>query len=116
MSVIQEWSEDESEEEESQQPISREDSGIQVDRTPQEDQEQNDKMVPVTWAGERTLLSGRAVNTAVWIGSLSAACVIVGELDARSWLELHVVTPYWVPHSSRFPHSLHLHSNLLNVW
>uniref|UniRef100_A0A8B9RBN1 Gamma-tubulin complex component n=1 Tax=Astyanax mexicanus TaxID=7994 RepID=A0A8B9RBN1_ASTMX len=85
-----EWSEDESEEEESQQPISREDSGIQVDRTPQEDQEQNNKTVQVTWA--------------------------VGEPDARAWLELHIVTPYWVPHSPRFPHSLHLHSNLLNVW
>uniref|UniRef100_A0A8B9K4U7 Gamma-tubulin complex component n=1 Tax=Astyanax mexicanus TaxID=7994 RepID=A0A8B9K4U7_ASTMX len=84
-----EWSEDESEEEESQQPISREDSGIQVDRTPQEDQEQNNKTVQVTWAGEP---------------------------DARAWLELHIVTPYWVPHSPRFPHSLHLHSNLLNVW
>uniref|UniRef100_A0A672LC99 Gamma-tubulin complex component n=1 Tax=Sinocyclocheilus grahami TaxID=75366 RepID=A0A672LC99_SINGR len=44
-----EWSEDESEEEDSQQPLSREDSGIQVDRTPQEDHEQNDKTVQVTW-------------------------------------------------------------------
>uniref|UniRef100_A0A4W4GM19 Gamma-tubulin complex component n=1 Tax=Electrophorus electricus TaxID=8005 RepID=A0A4W4GM19_ELEEL len=85
-----EWSEDESEEEESQQLLSREDSGIQVDRTPQEDQEQTSKTVQVTWT--------------------------VGEPDARAWLELQVVTPYWVPHSPRFPHSLHLHSNLLNVW
>uniref|UniRef100_A0AAR2L971 Gamma-tubulin complex component n=1 Tax=Pygocentrus nattereri TaxID=42514 RepID=A0AAR2L971_PYGNA len=85
-----EWSEEESEEEESQQPISREDSGIQVDRTPQEYQERNNKTVQVTWT--------------------------VGEPDARAWLERHVVTPYWVPHSPRFPHSLHLHSNLLNVW
>uniref|UniRef100_A0A673N4H1 Gamma-tubulin complex component n=1 Tax=Sinocyclocheilus rhinocerous TaxID=307959 RepID=A0A673N4H1_9TELE len=46
-----EWSEDESEEEDSQQPLSREDSGIQVDRTPQEDHEQNDKTVQVTWTG-----------------------------------------------------------------
>uniref|UniRef100_A0A8C7FM68 Gamma-tubulin complex component n=1 Tax=Oncorhynchus kisutch TaxID=8019 RepID=A0A8C7FM68_ONCKI len=82
-----EWSEEESEDEDSQQPLSREDSGIQVDRTPQEDQE---KTVPVTWT--------------------------VGEPDARSWLEQHVVTPYWQGHTPRFPHSLHLHSNLLNVW
>lgn len=40
----------------------------------------------------------------------------VGEPDARAWLEQHVVTPYWVAHAPRFPHSLHLHSNLLNVW
>uniref|UniRef100_A0AAR2IY50 Gamma-tubulin complex component n=1 Tax=Pygocentrus nattereri TaxID=42514 RepID=A0AAR2IY50_PYGNA len=90
MVAFQEWSEEESEEEESQQPISREDSGIQVDRTPQEYQERNNKTVQVTWT--------------------------VGEPDARAWLERHVVTPYWVPHSPRFPHSLHLHSNLLNVW
>ncbi|XP_062413036.1 gamma-tubulin complex component 5 [Sardina pilchardus] len=85
-----EWSEDESDEDDSQQPLSREDSGIQVDRTPQEDQDQADKNVSVSWT--------------------------VGEPDARAWLEQHVVTPYWVPHSPRFPHSLHLHSNLLNVW
>uniref|UniRef100_A0AAZ3R986 Gamma-tubulin complex component n=1 Tax=Oncorhynchus tshawytscha TaxID=74940 RepID=A0AAZ3R986_ONCTS len=40
----------------------------------------------------------------------------LGEPDARSWLEQHVVTPYWQGHTPRFPHSLHLHSNLLNVW
>ncbi|XP_068599388.1 gamma-tubulin complex component 5 [Brachionichthys hirsutus] len=85
-----EWSEEESEEDDSQQPISREDSGIQLDRTPQEDQDNNNKMVPVKWS--------------------------VGEPDARAWLEQHVVTPYWVAHAPRFPHSLHLHSNLLNVW
>lgn len=86
-----EWSEEESEEEDSQQQISREDSGIQLDRTPQEDQDNaNDKPVPVTWT--------------------------VGEPDARAWLEQHVVAPYWVPNASRFPHSLHLHSNLLNFW
>ncbi|KAM6920891.1 gamma-tubulin complex component 5 [Xenentodon cancila] len=85
-----EWSEDESQDDDSQQPISREDSGIQLDRTPQEDQDNTSKTVPVTWT--------------------------VGEADARTWLEQHVVTPYWVAHSSRFPHSLHLHSNLLNVW
>uniref|UniRef100_A0A673KAL2 Gamma-tubulin complex component n=1 Tax=Sinocyclocheilus rhinocerous TaxID=307959 RepID=A0A673KAL2_9TELE len=85
-----EWSEDESEEEDRQQPLSREDSGIQVDRTPQEDHEQNDKTVQVTWT--------------------------VGEPDSRAWLEQHIVTSYWVPNSPRFPHSLHLHSNLYNVW
>lgn len=85
-----EWSEEESEEEDSQQPLTREDSGIQVDRTPQEDQENSTKTVPVSWT--------------------------VGEPDARAWLEQHVVTPYWVGHAPRFPHSLHLHSNLLNVW
>lgn len=55
---VQEWSEEESEEDERQQPISREDSGIQADsRTPQEDQEQNDKMVQVTWTGKRPAYS-----------------------------------------------------------
>uniref|UniRef100_A0A3Q3GDF7 Gamma-tubulin complex component n=1 Tax=Kryptolebias marmoratus TaxID=37003 RepID=A0A3Q3GDF7_KRYMA len=73
-----------------QQPISREDSGIQLDRTPQEDQDNASKTVPVAWT--------------------------VGEPDARAWLEHHVVTPYWAAHALRFPHSLHLHSNLLNVW
>uniref|UniRef100_A0A8C6TFM1 Gamma-tubulin complex component n=1 Tax=Neogobius melanostomus TaxID=47308 RepID=A0A8C6TFM1_9GOBI len=86
-----EWSEEDSEDEDSQRPISREDSGIQLDRTPQEDQDnENNKPVPVSWT--------------------------VGEPDARAWLEQHVVTPYWVPNASRFPHSLHLHSNLLNFW
>ncbi|XP_053722858.1 gamma-tubulin complex component 5 [Synchiropus splendidus] len=86
-----EWSEEESDDEDDQQPISREDSGIQLDRTPQEDKNNNtNKTVPLTWK--------------------------VGEPDARAWLEQHVVTPYWVPHAPRFPHSLHLHSNLLNVW
>ncbi|XP_046892753.1 gamma-tubulin complex component 5 isoform X2 [Hypomesus transpacificus] len=85
-----EWSEEESEEEASQQPLSRDDSGIQVDRTPQEDQENSTKTVPVSWT--------------------------VGEPDARAWLEQHVVTPYWAGHAPRFPHSLHLHANLLNVW
>ncbi|XP_040039353.1 gamma-tubulin complex component 5 [Gasterosteus aculeatus] len=87
------WSEEESEDGDSQQPISREDSGIQCDRTPQEDQDNNNnnnKAAPVAWT--------------------------VGEPAARVWLEQHVVTPYWVPHAPRFPHSLHLHSNLLNVW
>ncbi|KAM9848381.1 gamma-tubulin complex component 5 [Aulostomus maculatus] len=85
-----EWSEEESEDEDSQQPISREDSGIQLDRTPQEDKDNTNKTVPIPWT--------------------------VGEPDARAWLEQHVVTPYWVAHAPRFPHSLHLHSNLLNVW
>ncbi|XP_072294664.1 gamma-tubulin complex component 5 [Eucyclogobius newberryi] len=84
-----EWSEEESEEEDSQQPISREDSGIQLDTTPPEDNA-NTKPVSVTWT--------------------------VGEPDARAWLEQHVVTPYWAPNASRFPHSLHLHSNLFNFW
>ncbi|XP_034387172.1 gamma-tubulin complex component 5 isoform X2 [Cyclopterus lumpus] len=87
------WSEEESEEDDGQQPISREDSGIQLDRTPLEDQDNNNnnnKASPVTWT--------------------------VGEPGARLWLERHVVTPYWVAHAPRFPHSLHLHSNLLNVW
>ncbi|KAJ8256152.1 hypothetical protein COCON_G00200160 [Conger conger] len=78
-----EWSEEESEEEDSEMSFSREDSGIQVDRTPQEDHQ-------VTWA--------------------------VAEPDAQAWLEQQVVTPYWVSQAPRFPHSLHLHSNLLNVW
>lgn len=86
-----EWSEEESEDDDSQQPLSREDSGIQLDRTPQEDQDNTSKTVPVTWT--------------------------MGEPgDAQAWLEQHVVTPYWVSHASRFPHSLHLHSNLHNVW
>ncbi|KAM6963168.1 gamma-tubulin complex component 5 isoform 2-T2 [Aplochiton taeniatus] len=85
-----EWSEEESEEEDSQQPISREDSGIQVDKTPPEDPENAGKTVPLTWTA--------------------------GEPNARAWLEQHVVTPYWGSHSPRFPHSLHLHSNLLNIW
>uniref|UniRef100_A0A665VGG3 Gamma-tubulin complex component n=1 Tax=Echeneis naucrates TaxID=173247 RepID=A0A665VGG3_ECHNA len=84
------WSEGESEDNDSQQPISREDSGIQLDRTPQEDQTNTNKTVPLTWT--------------------------VGEPDTRAWLEQHVVTPYWAAHAPRFPHSLHLHSNLLNVW
>lgn len=49
--LSQEWSEEESEEDDSQQPISREDSGIQLDRTPQEEQQDNNKTVPVTWTG-----------------------------------------------------------------
>lgn len=51
LSVFQEWSEDESDDDDSQQPISREDSGIQLDRTPQEDQDNSNKTVPVTWTG-----------------------------------------------------------------
>ncbi|XP_061744723.1 gamma-tubulin complex component 5 [Nerophis ophidion] len=85
-----EWSEEETEEEDGRQPISREDSGIQLDKTPQEDKEGGSKTVQVTWT--------------------------VGEPDARVWLEHHVVTPYWVGQAPRFAHSLHLHSNLLNVW
>ncbi|KAM6416857.1 gamma-tubulin complex component 5 isoform 1-T1 [Pluvialis apricaria] len=84
------WS-GESEEEEDTQPLSREDSGIQVDRTPLEDQDPNKKTVPnVSWK--------------------------VGEPDARSWLEQHVVPQYWTGRAPRFSHSLHLHSNLAAVW
>ncbi|XP_019484452.1 PREDICTED: gamma-tubulin complex component 5 [Hipposideros armiger] len=83
------WSED-SENEDDQQPLSREDSGIQVDRTPLEEQDQNRKPgLRVLWKDEP---------------------------DARSWLEQHVVHQYWTARSSRFPHSLHLHSNLAAVW
>ncbi|KAM9021284.1 gamma-tubulin complex component 5 isoform 5-T9 [Ara ararauna] len=84
------WS-GESEEEEDTQPLSREDSGIQVDRTPLEDHDPNKKTVPnVSWK--------------------------VGEPDARSWLEQHVVPQYWTGRAPRFSHSLHLHSNLAAVW
>lgn len=51
LAAFQEWSEEESEDDDSQQPISREDSGIQLDRTPQEDQDNTNKTVPVTWTG-----------------------------------------------------------------
>ncbi|XP_036788441.2 gamma-tubulin complex component 5 isoform X4 [Manis pentadactyla] len=84
------WSE-ESENEDDQQPLSREDSGIQVDRTPLEESDQNRKVGPhVSW---------KAV-----------------ESDGRSWLEQHVVHQYWTDRSPRFPHSLHLHSNLAAIW
>ncbi|MEE6507620.1 hypothetical protein FKM82_027606 [Ascaphus truei] len=82
-----EWSEDED-----QEPLSREDSGIQVDRTPQEDPEQSKKAAPhvVSWK--------------------------VGEPDARTWLEQHVVHQYWTSRAPRFSHSSHLHSNLAAIW
>ncbi|XP_063572408.1 gamma-tubulin complex component 5 isoform X3 [Pongo abelii] len=84
------WSE-ESEEENDQQPLSREDSGIQVDRTPLEEQDQNRKLDPcISWKAD--------------------------EPDDRSWLEHHVVHQYWTARPSQFPHSLHLHSNLAAVW
>ncbi|XP_062945144.1 gamma-tubulin complex component 5 isoform X2 [Cynocephalus volans] len=83
------WSE-ESEDEDDQQSLSREDSGIQVDRTPLEEQDQNRNLGPrVSWKDEP---------------------------DGRSWLEQHVVRPYWTAEPSRLPHSLHLHSNLAAVW
>ncbi|XP_036788442.2 gamma-tubulin complex component 5 isoform X5 [Manis pentadactyla] len=83
------WSE-ESENEDDQQPLSREDSGIQVDRTPLEESDQNRKVGPhVSWKVES---------------------------DGRSWLEQHVVHQYWTDRSPRFPHSLHLHSNLAAIW
>ena len=65
MVAFQEWSEEESEEEESQQSISREDSGIQVDRTPQEDQERNNKTVQVTWTS-KGMISAQIV-TLQWV-------------------------------------------------
>uniref|UniRef100_A0A2K6G8U6 Gamma-tubulin complex component n=1 Tax=Propithecus coquereli TaxID=379532 RepID=A0A2K6G8U6_PROCO len=37
------------------------------------------------------------------------------EPDDQSWLEQHVVHQYWTARPSRFPHSLHLHSNLATV-
>ncbi|XP_042315967.1 gamma-tubulin complex component 5 isoform X2 [Sceloporus undulatus] len=84
-----EWS-DLSDDEEDSEPLSREDSGIQVDRTPQEDQDQNKKSAShVTWKGEP---------------------------DARTWLEQHVAAPYWTGRGVRFSHSLHFHSNLAAVW
>ncbi|XP_045417057.1 gamma-tubulin complex component 5 isoform X5 [Lemur catta] len=84
------WSE-ESEDEDDQQPLSREDSGIQVDRTPLEEQDENRNLGPcVSWKAD--------------------------EPDDRSWLEQHVVHQYWMVRPSRFPHSLHLHSNLAAIW
>lgn len=76
---------------------------------------------PSRWRGRvRTGATAEYVMTLLrlffWIWHNSQLCVIVGEPDARAWLEQHVVTPYWVAHAPRFPHSLHLHSNLLNVW
>ncbi|XP_077795000.1 gamma-tubulin complex component 5 isoform X14 [Macaca mulatta] len=87
---IKNWSE-ESEEENDQLPLSREDSGIQIDRTPLEEQDQNRKLDPcISWKAD--------------------------EPDDRSWLEHHVVHQYWTARPSQFPHSLHLHSNLAAVW
>ncbi|XP_066094901.1 gamma-tubulin complex component 5 [Saccopteryx bilineata] len=84
------WSE-ESEGEEEQQPLSREDSGIQVDRTPLDEQECSRKPGPRgSWEADAP--------------------------DARSWLEQHVVRQYWTARCPRLPHSLHLHSNLAAVW
>lgn len=78
-------------EEDANDSLSREDSGIQVDGTPQEDHDQNKKTVPhVSWK--------------------------VGEPEARSWLEQHVVLQYWTPKAPRVSHSLHLHSNLTAIW
>ncbi|XP_069492714.1 gamma-tubulin complex component 5 [Ambystoma mexicanum] len=85
-----EWS-DASEEEDANDSLSREDSGIQVDGTPQEDHDQNKKTAPpVSWK--------------------------VGEPEARGWLEQHVVLQYWTPKAPRFSHSSHLHSNLTAIW
>uniref|UniRef100_A0A8C5M2Q4 Gamma-tubulin complex component n=1 Tax=Leptobrachium leishanense TaxID=445787 RepID=A0A8C5M2Q4_9ANUR len=79
-----------SEDEDEQESLSREDSGIQVDRTPLEDNEK--KAAPA-------------------IGSWK-----VGEPDARTWLEQHVVQLYWTSRAHRFTHSSHLHSNLSAIW
>uniref|UniRef100_A0A6I8MYG6 Gamma-tubulin complex component n=2 Tax=Ornithorhynchus anatinus TaxID=9258 RepID=A0A6I8MYG6_ORNAN len=84
------WS-DASEEEDAQQPLSREDSGIQVDRTPLDEPAH----------GKRT------VSHATWK---------VGEPDSRGWLERHVAPPYWTARPARLPNSQHLHSNLAAVW
>ncbi|XP_058522487.1 gamma-tubulin complex component 5 isoform X3 [Ochotona princeps] len=82
------WSEDS--EDEDQQPLSREDSGIQVDRTPLEEPDSSRKLGSrVSWKDEP---------------------------DSRSWLEQHLVHQYWTSRPSRPPHSLHLHSNLAAVW
>uniref|UniRef100_UPI00398EA9F9 gamma-tubulin complex component 5 isoform X2 n=1 Tax=Pristiophorus japonicus TaxID=55135 RepID=UPI00398EA9F9 len=85
-----EWSEEESEEE-LQESLSREDSGIQVDKTPPEEQAQIKK-------------------------AASHVSSKVGEPEARSWLEQHVVTQYWTNKASKFGHSFHLHSNLAAIW
>ncbi|XP_018418313.1 PREDICTED: gamma-tubulin complex component 5 [Nanorana parkeri] len=84
-----EWS-DVSEQEDDEETLSREDSGIQVDRTPQDDADKKSAPPVVSWK--------------------------VGEPDARTWLEQHVVHQYWTSRASRFSHSLHLHSNLAAVW
>ncbi|XP_043548242.1 gamma-tubulin complex component 5 isoform X2 [Chiloscyllium plagiosum] len=85
-----EWSEEESEEE-LQESLSREDSGIQVDKTSPEEQAQLKKVA-------------------------SHVSSKVGEPEANLWLEQHVVTQYWTTKSSKFSHSFHLHSNLAAVW
>ncbi|XP_053311164.1 gamma-tubulin complex component 5 isoform X2 [Spea bombifrons] len=81
---------DAGEEDGDQEPLSREDSGIQVDRTPLEDAEKKAAPPVVSWK--------------------------VGEPDARTWLEQHVVHQYWTSRTHRFSHSSHLHSNLAAVW
>ncbi|XP_041055513.1 gamma-tubulin complex component 5 isoform X2 [Carcharodon carcharias] len=85
-----EWSEEESEEE-LQESLSREDSGIQVDKTSPEEQAQIKKAAP----------------------HVSSK---VGEPEVRLWLEQHVVSQYWTNKASNFSHSFHLHSNLAAVW
>ncbi|XP_062910606.1 gamma-tubulin complex component 5 [Mobula hypostoma] len=85
-----EWSEEESEEE-LQESLSREDSGIQVDKTPPEEQ-------------------AHIKNTGPHI-SLKA-----NESEVQLWLDQHVVTQYWTNKPSKFSHSFHLHSNLAAVW
>ncbi|XP_072268883.1 gamma-tubulin complex component 5 [Pyxicephalus adspersus] len=85
-----EWSDVSEEEDDEEETLSREDSGIQVDRTPQEDADKKSAGPVVSWK--------------------------VGEPDARTWLEQHVVHQYWTSRASRFSHSLHLHSNLAAVW
>ncbi|XP_023560426.1 gamma-tubulin complex component 5 [Octodon degus] len=84
------WSED-SDDEGPRQPLSREDSGIQVDRTPLEEHDAHRRL------GLRTR----------WKAD---------EPSSRSWLEQRVVRLYWTSRAARSPHSLHLHSNLAAVW
>ncbi|KAM6178956.1 gamma-tubulin complex component 5 [Rhynchocyon petersi] len=83
-------SSEESEGEDEQQILSREDSGIQVDRTPLGEHDQNRE--PHLYAS------------------------FEDETDGRNWLEEHVVPQYWTVKPLWFPHSLHLHSNLTAFW
>ncbi|XP_069748019.1 gamma-tubulin complex component 5 isoform X2 [Narcine bancroftii] len=85
-----EWSEEESEDD-LQECLSREDSGIQVDKTPPEEQAHVKKTEP----------------------HVSAK---VSESEVQLWLEQHVVNQYWTNKSPKCSHSFHLHSNLAAVW
>nr|XP_033803552.1 gamma-tubulin complex component 5 isoform X2 [Geotrypetes seraphini] len=86
-----EWSESSEEDENAQESLSREDSGIQVDKTPQDDHDQNKKSIfQMSWKAD--------------------------EPDSRSWLDQHVVPQYWTGRAHRLYHSLHLHSNVATIW